>query len=750
MALKRNTEAKTQNMVPDTSFGVANRKAQKRFISATSFKVFIFGITIFIVAVILFLIGYIIYSSVPMYKYISFWKFIFTANWKPDQDQFGIGMIIAMTLMLLFITMLFAIPLTIFSTVFIVEYLSERGQKIVITLIQLLAGIPSVVFGLFAREYIGALFRSMGAPSNDNLMVAALTMTFMAIPTMVTLSYNALKSVPEGYRYGSLALGISRERTAFNIVLKSASAKIVTAVILGISRVIGEAMAIMMIAGNASGNFDTSSFSNFLFSSIRTLASTIGLEFSEASSLQHKASLFAIATFLFILVFLINLTILLLSNINRNRSQRANREREKKQAKRILNLPHHKNKTQATSAKHHHSIKQTFHSLKPQKMKGNYQVLYSEAELGAMVNLKTKNKFWKKFYSITMLTLMILSLSIVIVFIIWILGTVIIKGLIAFGTPSVFINIEGQDGIFAALITTILLIVATLLFAIPLALVVAIFLSEYASPTSFLTKSLRFIINLLSSTPSIIFGIFGLQVFIVIMGLPFSVFASSLTMTIVILPMLITNFEDALTSVPDGYREAGAGLGMTNLQQLFRIILPYAREGLLTGIILAMARIIGESAPVYLTLGTAIQLPAEGFLSQGATLTTAIFILASESQPEVGQQTIYLISLITIILVFTLDMGSHKISQFFMDNPRASRYKIWRDKLKKTHHKLKNSSFERWQIKCRQNRRNFRKRVIAFWTWIKFNWNGKHIKESYQAWRERRQKFNKIRRKEEI
>lgn len=160
------------------------------------------------------------------------------------------------------------------------------------------------------------------------------------------------------------------------------------------------------------------------------------------------------------------------------------------------------------------------------------------------------------------------------------------------------------------------------------------------------------------------------------MGLPFSVFASSLTMTIVILPMLITNFEDALTSVPEGYREAGAGLGMTNLQQLFRIILPYAREGLMTGVILAVARIIGESAPVYLTLGTAIQMPVQGFLSQGATLTTAIFILASESQPEVAEHTIYLIALITVILVFTLDFGSQKISQYFLDNPHSSRYKI--------------------------------------------------------------------------
>ncbi|ATZ16249.1 phosphate transport system permease protein [Entomoplasma freundtii] len=741
------------------NFDVATAKAKKRAINAISFKVLIYVLTILIVALIFFLIGYIIYSSVPMYRYTSFWKFIFTANWKPKDNQFGIGMIIGMTLMLLFITMLFAVPLTIFSTVFIIEYLSKRGQKIAITLIQLLAGIPSVVFGLFAREYIGALFRLMGAPSNDNLMVAALTMTFMAIPTMVSLSYNALKSVPEGYRYGSLALGISREKTAFTIILRSASTKIITAVILGISRVIGETMAIMMIAGNASGGFDNSSFSGFLFSSIRTLASTIGLEISETSSSQHKAALFAIATFLFIMVFLINLTVLMLSNISRSHSQRANKLRQKAQLK-IANeemAVQKRQKVEQTKSKR--QIK-TVHFKKPLLASSHnqdedlksYHPTYSATELGMMVNLKTKNKFWKKAYSIMMLFLMGLSVAIVLFFIIWILGTIIIKGLIALGTPSAFISINGQDGIFAALFTTILLVVATLFFAIPLALAAAIYLFEYANPASWVTKSLRFIINLLSSTPSIIFGIFGLQVFIVLLKLPFSIFASSLTMTIVILPMLITNFEDALSSVPEGYREAGAGLGMTNLQQLFRIILPYAREGLMTGIILAMARIIGESAPVYLTLGTAIRMPAEGFLSQGATLTTAIYMLAAEAQPGKGQESIYLLALITVLLVFALNIGIQKIATFFTKNNDSSGSHLvtLKAKMKNISHKFQSFSFERWRIRQRASWRNFKKRVKYFGKWLKLRLSWKHIKETYQAWRERRQKFNKIKKKEEI
>lgn len=107
---------------------------------------------------------------------------------------------------------------------------------------------------------------------------------------------------------------------------------------------------------------------------------------------------------------------------------------------------------------------------------------------------------------------------------------------------------------------------------------------------------------------------------------------------------------------------------MTKLQLIFKIVLPYSREGLLTGVILATARIVGESAPVYLTLGTAIRMPIEGFLSSGATLTTAIYMLAAEGAPGADQQIIYLIAWITIILVFALNFSSERFSKFLMNS----------------------------------------------------------------------------------
>ncbi|WP_198511469.1 phosphate ABC transporter permease PstA [Williamsoniiplasma somnilux] len=608
-----------------------NRQSKKEQL----FKAFIYAFTIIVALVLLVLVVFVIVKSTTIFAKDGFFSFIFGSTWNPASNgkgQYGIGMIIATTLVMLIIAMIFAVPLTLFSTLFISEYLSRRNQKIVMGIIKVLAGVPSVVFGLFAREQIGALFRMFGAPSNDNLMVASFTMAFMAIPTMISLSYNAFQAVPEVYRFSSLGLGVSKEKTTFSIVRKSATPKIITAVIMGMSRVIGETMAIMMIAGNATGGFNTDSgLAGFLFSSIRTLAGTIGIEMQENAGTDHQSALFAIGLVLFILVFIINISILVVSNLETAKRKRLVSREEKNIAKSVL-------------------------------ITSSNTKAYTNYELLTLVKKGTANKWSKNLYSTFTMFLMWSSTIVVIGFTFWLLGVVAFKGLIGFQHVDAFASINGESGIFAALLTTILLIFSTLIFGIPLALAAAIYLAEFSRKNSLLTKIFRFSINLLASTPSIVFGIFGLSVFIVMLGLPFSVLAASMTMAIVILPMLISNFEDALTSVPESYKEAGAALGMSKTKILLKIVLPNSAEAIITGIILAMAKIIGESAPVYLTLGTAIRMPTEGFLSSGATLTTGIYKLASEAGPGKGESIAYLMSLMTIVLVFALNTTSSRIS----------------------------------------------------------------------------------------
>lgn len=614
--------------------------------SDISVKSLIYLFTLIVVALLLVILIFVAIKSSTIFKKEGFFKFIFVDRWQPGVNStwsatdhagsyYGIGGIIASTLLMMVIALLFAVPLTLFSALFISEYMSKRWQTFCMGIIKLMAGIPSVVFGLFAINQIGPMFIKMGAITNGNLMTAAFTLSFMALPTMVSLTYNALQTVPDAYRFASLGLGISKEETTFSIVRRSVTPKIISAVIMGMARVIGETMAVILISGNSAAGLDTSNgFNGFIFSSIKTLAGTIGLEILENAGTYHESALFAIGLVLFILVIIINLTILLISNTDQLKKRLKQREMKVDPNR---------------SAEINITTKQE-----------NKQ--FTDYELKVIVKANAANKIGKSCKSGIALFFMWTSTLIVFAFATWIFGDILIEGLMGLKHIDAFVSVKGQAGIFAALFTTILLIISTLIFAIPLALGTALYLSEYANKKSPLTKFIRFMIDLLASTPSIVFGIFGLSVFIILFKLPMSIFASSLTMAIVVIPMLTSNFEDALSQVPANIKEAGSALGLSRNKVLFKITIPNAINGIVTGIILAMAKIIGETAPVYLTLGTALRMPSEGFLSSGATLTTEIYMLASEGGGGEATSIAFLFSLVTMILVLSLNLLSERVT----------------------------------------------------------------------------------------
>lgn len=654
--VKQNNPA-TSGLDPNVKLPKIHLRMPKAKLSKTdsTTKWTVISVTTFSLIILAVLIVFIIYKAVPALHDYGFFKFIFGANWAPGKNgatdaHYGILKIIASTLMMLFIALLFAIPLTIFSSLFISEYLTPKVKNFVIVIIQLLAGIPSVVFGLFALDQIGPIFVKMGAATNGNMMTASFTLAFMALPTMITLSVNAIESVPDSYRFASLGLGITKERTTFAIVLKSATPKIITAIITGMARIIGETMAVILIAGNSTKGLDTSDgFVGFIFSSIRTLAGTIGLEMLENYGTVHESALYTIGLVLFILVILINLIIIAITNQSRRKTRR------------LKTLKHHRK----------NRLKTPNYTYEPYKLKALVQTSADKR------TKKTIESFLLRFF-------MMSSTAIIVAFTSWIILGVTIKGIAGFDA-SAFIQIEGQrSGIFATLFVTILLIVNTLMFALPLSLVVAIYLAEYAHQQSKFAKTIRFGINVLSSTPSIVFGVFGLSFFIVLLKIPMSVFAASLTMTIVVLPPLITSFEDALTSVPDSYREAAYGMGLNKTMVILKVVLPNAMQGIVTGTILATARIIGEAAPVYLTLGTAVRLPAEGFFSSGATLTTQIYMMAAEGSDPHVLGVAYQIALVTLFLVLGLNWFSSYVAHRLSPAYKKVNFKTyWANKYKK-------------------------------------------------------------------
>ena len=186
-----------------------------------------------------------------------------------------------------------------------------------------------------------------------------------------------------------------------------------------------------------------------------------------------------------------------------------------------------------------------------------------------------------------------------------------------------------EQGIFPMIISTIYMVIASIAVAAPVGIMTAIYLTEYAKVGSKLVKVIRFCTESLAGIPSIIFGLFGMTFFVAILGLGFSILSGALTLSILILPVIIRTTEEALMSVPQTYREGSFGLGASKIYTVWRLILPSAMPGILTSVILSIGRVIGESAPVFLTAGMVARIP-ESLLDSGRTLTVHLYKLTTE------------------------------------------------------------------------------------------------------------------------
>lgn len=257
-------------------------------------------------------------------------------------------------------------------------------------------------------------------------------------------------------------------------------------------------------------------------------------------------------------------------------------------------------------------------------------------------------------WSCTLLTIAILFL---------ILGYVFFQGLphinLRFLTTSYAPGL-GLEGVWSMIIGTLALMGLTLLVSVPAGIFAAIYLSEYAKPSRFLSL-LRFSIECLAGIPSILYGLFGFTFFVVFLKLQFSLLSGALTLAIMILPLLIRTTEETLQSVPDSFREGSLALGANRLVTLFRIVLPSAIPGILTAVILSMGRIIGETAAVYYTAGTVPQVPLSTAEST-RTLAVHLYFLAKEGLDQ-GQA--FAAAAILILLIAALNLAAQGTANYF-------------------------------------------------------------------------------------
>ena len=230
---------------------------------------------------------------------------LFSGRWYPIEDLFGFLPLLAGSFLVTVGAVVIAVPLGLATAVYLGELAPTWQREILKPIIEVLAGIPSIVLGFLGWVALAPLIQNMGAPTGLTAFSGSLILAYMALPTIISITEDALYAVPKEYRDGALAIGATQWQTIWRVVLPAARSGIVIAVMLGIGRAIGETMAVMLVTGNAA-NLPELGASVF-FQPVRTMTATIAAEMGEvANGSLHYSVLFSIGILLFVITFLIN------------------------------------------------------------------------------------------------------------------------------------------------------------------------------------------------------------------------------------------------------------------------------------------------------------------------------------------------------------------------------------------------------------------------------------------------------------
>ena len=261
--------------------------------------------------VIIFMIGiFTIRESLEAWQAVGFWNFLTGTAWHPVKGDLGILTIIVGSLLATFGSLILGVPLSLACAIFLAEVAPQAIQKVLRPAIQLLSGIPSVVYGLFGMVVLVPAIRKIQIYGNTgfSVLAASIVLAVMILPTITSITEDAINAVPKSYKQGSLALGATKWQTIVKVTLPAARSGIVAAVILGIGRALGETMAMIMVIGNSVAMpraLDPANPLTIFLSQARTLTGNIAAEISYATGV-HESGLFATGVVLFVLIILVN------------------------------------------------------------------------------------------------------------------------------------------------------------------------------------------------------------------------------------------------------------------------------------------------------------------------------------------------------------------------------------------------------------------------------------------------------------
>ena len=568
----------------------------------------------FSVVAVFGIVVYLLVASIPAIREIGFFDFVFRSLWnpkhyeefgKPASETFGVFPMLLSSLVVTFGAVFVGGFLGICTAVFLVYYCPRKCKGLFHQMINLLSGIPSVVYGFFGLVVIiPALETLFRVPVGNGVLAAILVLSLMILPTVASLTKNSLDAVPKEYYEGALALGNSKAQAIFNVCIPAAKTGIFSALILGVGRAVGETMAVQMVVGGSTG----SNFPTGFFVPVATLTTHIVTEMGYSSGLWKDA---LIATGFLLLVFILLLN-LLLTFVQRERTIKSKRR-------------------SVEGAK--------TGTVRYFRIGGVQEVL--------------------KYGCIAMAMLVVFALGAMVVF-------VLAKGIPNLTPHFLFSAGSASDlTLLPMLVTTLMIVALTLLIALPLGIGAAIYLNEYAKKGGKLGKVVRLFFDTLAGIPSIVFGLFGMIFFVSIFGGRYSILAGSFTMVLIVLPTVERSVEESLRAVPDSVREGSLALGASKVRTIFRVVLPSALGGIATSIVLSIGRIVGESAALIFTAGAVGEMPS-GYLSQGMTFAVAMYKLTSTGLPgdmEKAYATAVVLLFIVVVLNFAVSLIERKMKR---------------------------------------------------------------------------------------
>lgn len=606
-----------------------------------------------VLAVVLIFV-FTFWKAAPVLTQIGLGEFL-SLDWAPTSGHYGILALLAGSAIVTVGSLAIGVPLAVGCAVFLTEIAGRKVAGVVGTAVDLLAGVPSVVFGFFGLVVLRPLVAGATGGLGFGALTVWLVLAVMIVPTITTLTMDALRSIPMGIREASFAMGATRWQTIYKVVLPAARMGIVNAVVLGMGRAIGETMAVLMVVGNAPV------IPAGIASPLSTLTSQIALDMGYSSGL-HRSALFGMGVVLFLISAAL-VGIVRMVSAEREGAPRRGRRRvggatagaetqaasQGKAATAQVSVAKPGTPVNAAAADPAPAVAPT---AAAEGSRARIQrLLASGAGKGANKG-RVNDVMLGVFRAAGILTSCVLAL---------IIAFVAVNGLPVMSLDFVFgwphgVNAEG--GIFPTIVSTLYVTALAMLICTPVAVLAAVYLAEYAKQGRLVTF-IRYAADTLSSVPSIVMGLFGYAMFVEAMGLGLSMLSAALALALMMLPIVMRTTEEAIRAVPRYIRWGAYGLGATKWQVVSKIVLPSAFPRIATGIVLAIGRAIGETAVVLYTMGQAINLPVTP-LDSGRPMTIHLYQLANEG---INMQAAYGTALLLMVMILAFNLFARHLSR---------------------------------------------------------------------------------------